>query len=149
LKAGLGFGILSGIGLVALGPHLLPLWVGENFHEVAEGFRVDRVVLAAFSAYFLLHLWRHMNQVLVLGMGRINQVVAVVVAEALVLVSFATLALNRTGDLSIVYLVLSGAILLFTGWMLPLLFVNGLRASEEQPMPVESTEMDEAPKAFT
>ncbi|MEM6280439.1 MAG: hypothetical protein AAF733_13235, partial [Verrucomicrobiota bacterium] len=149
LKAGLGFGLLSGIGLVALGPHLLPLWVGENLNQVAEGFRVDRAILAAFSAYFLLHLWRHMNQVLVLGMGRINQVVAVVVAEALVLVSFATLALNRTGDLSIVYLVLSGAILLFTGWMLPLLFVNGLRASEEQPIPAESTKMDEAPKAFT
>lgn len=142
LKAGLGFGLFSGIGLIVLGPYVLPLWVGEKFDDVAGGFQVDRFVLAAFSGYFLLHLWRHMNQVLVLGMGMINQVVAVVVSEALVLVSFAAFALNRYGNLTSVYLVMGVCILLFTGWMLPMLFVSKTRQTRVGSSPCRNEELE-------
>jgi len=139
LKAGLGFGVMCGIGLVVAGTFTLQLWIGDGFKEVADGFHIDRATLAAFSAYFLLHLWRHMNQILVLGMGLINQVVCVVIAEALVLISFTTFVLNKTSDLTLVYLTMAGTILLFTGWMLPMLFVKGLRSSSAKK-PIENAE---------
>ncbi len=149
LQAGLGFGVLSGLGLVAAGTYVLPLWVGDEVKQVVDGFQMDRAALAAFSVYFLLHLWRHINQTLVLGIGMINQVVCVVIAEALVLVSFAALTLNRTGDLTMVYWTMSGAILLFTGWMLPMLFIHGLRSSSKKtPMP-DADELDPVSKVVT
>ncbi|MDF1826145.1 MAG: lipopolysaccharide biosynthesis protein [Verrucomicrobiales bacterium] len=133
LKAGLGFGVLSGIGLIALGTSVLPLWVGEGLQNVAAGFQIDHGTLAAFAVYFILHLWRHMNQILVLGMGMINQVVCVVIAESLVLVSFTTMILNETANLTMIYLTMATSIALFTGWMLPMIFVSGLRSTKDRP----------------
>lgn len=148
LRAGLGFGVISGIGLVAAGPFVFPLWVGEGLNEVVEGFQIDRAALAAFSAYFLLHLWRHMNQILVLGMGLINQVVCVVIAEALVLVSLTVFILNKTGDLTLIYLTMGGSILLFTGWMLPMLFLSGLRSSKSKEVIDNAEELDPVSKVI-
>lgn len=149
LKAGLGFGVLSAIGLILLGPVILPIWVGDGFKEVAETFHLNRATLAAFSAYFILHLWRHMNQILVLGMGMINQVVCAVVAEALFLISFTAHALNRTGDLTVIYLTMAGSILLFTGWLLPTLFLTGTRSSKPGRQIEDPESLDPVAKIVT
>ena len=146
LKAGLGFGVICGIGLIVAGTFTLELWIGEGFREVATGFHIDRATLAAFSAYFLVHLWRHMNQILILGTGMINQVVCVVIAEALVLISFTTLTLTRTSDLTLVYLTMASTILLFTGWMLPMLFVSGMRSSKTKKSIANAEELDPVSK---
>lgn len=149
LKAGLGFGALSGIGLVALGSYVLPLWVGDGFADVADGFQIDRATLAAFAAYFIFHVWRHMNQILVLGMGMINQVVCVVIAEALVLISFTTMILNNTGDLTMVYLTMTISIALFTGWMLPMIFITSLRNSKNHEVISDPESLDPVSKMVT
>ncbi|MEM9017445.1 MAG: oligosaccharide flippase family protein, partial [Verrucomicrobiota bacterium] len=62
---GVGFAIFTGVGMVALGPIVLPLWAGEELaKEVPSGFFLDRIALLGFSLYFALHLWRHTHQTL-------------------------------------------------------------------------------------
>jgi len=127
LLGGIGFSLATGAGLVALGPLVLPLWVGESFLQVKEGFVVDRLALLAFSFYFVAHISRHINQTLVLGLGRLNSVVAVVVLEGTVVLALAGLVLVRTLDIALVYFAMTAAISACSGWLFPVLFRCGLR----------------------
>jgi len=123
---GLGFALLAGIGLVALGPIVLKLWAGDEFYTaVSENFQMDRVALLAFSAYFMVHIWRHINQTLALGIGWITPVAKVVVAEALFLIGVASFTLLHEGNIATIYLVMAGSIALFSGWLFPLFFRKG------------------------
>ncbi|MEX2579709.1 MAG: hypothetical protein WD342_11680 [Verrucomicrobiales bacterium] len=123
---GLGFSLLCGIGLVALGPVVLPLYAGEEFYAAATaGFEMDRLALAAFSLYFAAHIWRHMNQILALGVGPVPPVAWVTVAEAVFLVAAAATALLRTGEIAAVYFAMVAVIMLFSGWLFPMLFRRG------------------------
>lgn len=120
---GLGFSILAGVGLIALGPWILPLWAGEEFYSAAvESFRMDRIALLAFSAYFAIHVWRHTNQTLALGVGAITPVAKVVLAEALFLVTCATLTLYQDHGIAALYGVMTVSIGLFSGWWFPYFF---------------------------
>jgi O-antigen/teichoic acid export membrane protein len=123
---GLGFAFLAGVGLVALGPFVLKMWAGEEFYtSVSENFRMDRLALLAFAAYFMLHIWRHINQTLALGIGWISPVAKVVVAEALFLISVTSFTLLHDGNIGMIYLVMAGSIALFSGWLFPLFFRRG------------------------
>jgi len=130
---GLGFAFLSGVGMVLLGPIVLPLWAGADLYDaVGEGFTLNRLALLAFSAYFAAHLWRHIGQTLALGVGRINSVVATVVAEAVLLVAVGGYAVVRTGDVAVIYFAMAAAIAGVSGWLFPLIFRRGLVAGERE-----------------
>ncbi|HQW29787.1 MAG TPA: hypothetical protein PK529_11415, partial [Verrucomicrobiales bacterium] len=138
---GLLFALLSGIGLVALGPVILPLWAGEEFYTTAgESFKMDRFALICFGAYFTAHIWRHINQILALGIGWISPVARVVVAEAAFLILMTGYALYQDASVSTIYLVMAGSITLFSGWLFPLFFLRGKGNSRH----LDQAEMEEA-----
>lgn len=123
---GLGFSLLSGIGLIVVGPILLPLWAGEEFYSgVDEHLRMDRLALLAFSLYFVAHIWRHINQTLALGVGWISPVSRVVIAEAAFLISASSYILFHEGTITAIYLAMAGSIALFSGWFFPYFFRQG------------------------
>jgi O-antigen/teichoic acid export membrane protein len=123
---GLSFALFAASGLIALGPWGLPLWAGEEFHTaVPEAFLMDRLALIAFAAYFVVHIWRHINQTLALGVGRVSAVARIVVAEALVLVSAASFVLYHEGGIGTIYLSMALSIALLSGWLFPLFFRRG------------------------
>jgi O-antigen/teichoic acid export membrane protein len=123
---GLSFALFAASGLIALGPWGLPLWAGEEFHtSVPEAFLMDRLALIAFAAYFVVHIWRHINQTLALGVGRVSPVARVVVAEALVLVSAASFVLYHEGGIGTIYLSMAASIALLSGWLFPFFFHRG------------------------
>lgn len=133
---GMGFAFLAGAGLIILGPYVLPLWAGEEWNSVKESFQMDRLALAAFSAYFILHIWRHIFQTLSLGIGKINTVVIIVIFEALFLVSVTSYTLMNSGEISLVYGAMAASLFLYTTWMFPLTFLQGLREMDsEQKLP--------------
>lgn len=134
---GLSFALFAASGLIALGPWGLPLWAGEEFHTaVPAAFLMDRLALIAFAAYFVVHIWRHINQTLALGVGRVSPVARVVVVEALVLVSAASFVLYHEGGIGTIYLSMAGSIALLSGWLFPVLFHRG-RACVSHPPPRE------------
>lgn len=133
-----GFALLAGAGLVSVGPVLLPLWAGDELKNVPEAFQLDRLTLFAFSLYFLFHIWRHIHQTLALGVGKINSVVCVVLAEAMIVVSFASFALVRTGELSMVYFGISASLAMIGAWLFPVVFREGLKNPQGEPIEAES-----------
>ncbi len=123
---GIGFALMSGIGFVALGPIVLSLWAVEQFYSSVDAhFQMDRLALLAFAAYFVLHIWRHINQTLALGIGWISPVARVVVIEAIVLISAASFALYHDGSISAIYLIMAGVIAMCSGWLFPVFFHRG------------------------
>jgi O-antigen/teichoic acid export membrane protein len=112
---GPAFGLAATIGMVALGPWAFPLWVGEEF-------TLDRPALAAFGAYFTLHLWRHVNQVLLLGLGDVNFAVRVVIAESLTVLAVVAFALANGIGLFGVYAAIAICLACITAWIYPLRF---------------------------
>jgi O-antigen/teichoic acid export membrane protein len=123
---GPAFGLAATIGMVALGPWAFPLWVGEEF-------TLSRPALAAFGAYFTLHLWRHVNQVLLLGLGDVGFAVRVVVAESLTVLAVVAFALANGIGLFGVYSAIAVCLACITAWIYPLRFrrqMAGLTAQE-------------------
>ena len=128
---GLGFSLICGVGLVALGPVVLPLYAGDEFYQsVSAGFTMDRMALTAFALYFAAHIWRHMNQILALGVGPVLPVAWVAVAEAAFLLAATATALLKTDNISVVYFTMAASIMLFSGWLFPLLFRKGRNSGE-------------------
>ncbi|MEM7697080.1 MAG: hypothetical protein AAF236_01600 [Verrucomicrobiota bacterium] len=124
---GLGFSTLAAVGLVALGPILLPLWAGDEFYGKApDTFQMSRWALAAFGLYFISHIWRHVNQILALGVGQIGPVSWVVVGEAILVLGLGLLILSASGNVTWVYAMMSLVILAVSSWLLPKLFQDGL-----------------------
>lgn len=154
-RGGLGFALVAGAGLVAVGPLVLRLWAGEEFYSAAsESFRMDRLALLAFAAYFTVHIWRHINQTLALGIGWINPVVRVVVVEALFLISVASFTLFHGGDIGTIYLVMAGSVALFSGWLFPVFFRRGrgdaaLSPPSSDGFPVESRSAIPTPTSYS
>ena len=130
---GMGFAFLAGAGMTLVGPWALPLWAGEELTSVSSNFQMEHLALFAFSLYFSLHVWRHINQTICLGVGRINSVVMIVICEAVFLFSLTDYALVHFGSIAPIYLAMAGAILLFTSWMFPLLFAQTFRNLEQEP----------------
>lgn len=142
----LGFAAIAGFGIVLVGPILLPIWAGEEFTNVRDSFQMDRTALFAFALYFLLHVWRHTNQTLALGVGKINSVVCIVLTEAACLLSLACFALVRTGEISMIYFSMAAAIALFSGWMFPVIFREGMTDTKREGKISDPERLDPLPK---
>lgn len=110
---GPAFGLVATGGMVALGPWVFPLWVGEEFS-------LDRATLAVFGAYFTLHLWRQVNQVLLLGIGEVSFAVRVVILESLTVFAVVAYGLSRGIGLFGVYASIAVCLAAITAWLYPL-----------------------------
>ncbi|MEM9282084.1 MAG: hypothetical protein AAGA96_09675 [Verrucomicrobiota bacterium] len=123
---GLGFSLLCGLGLITLGPWALTLWAGSPLvDEAPPGFKLGHAALAAFSLYFVAHIWRHIHLTLALGVGEMNRVVFAVLSEGLILITVVAIVLSWGIGITAVYLSMAATMVLITLWMLPLFFRRG------------------------
>lgn len=120
-RFGPGFGLAATAGLVALGPWAFPLWVGDEF-------TLGRPALAAFGAYFTLHLWRHVNQVLLLGLGDVTFAVRVVAVESFAVLLAAGLVLAQGTGPGGLYLAIALCLGAVSAWIYPWRFRRHLAA---------------------
>ncbi len=123
--AGPAFGIAALGGMVVLGPWLFPLWIGEQF-------AMGRPVFAVFGAYFTLHLWRHVHQVLLLGIGEVSFAVRVVVVESLTVLIAVAWALTQGAGLFGVYAVMAACLAVISAWVYPLRFGRSMKRLEAE-----------------
>lgn len=109
---GLGFAALSSLGLVILGPWALGVWLGKSFADT------DRAVLACYAAYFIMHVWRHLNHAMMIGTGQVKRLAVIQIFETLVMIAVVCVSLSM-GSLNLMLLAMAATILLGTGWILP------------------------------
>ena len=124
------FALLVAAGLIAFGPWILPLWAGKDFlNSVPENFQVNRLTLLAFSAWFALHIWRQVNQVLILGLGKINLAFWTIVIESLLVLALAGVSIYGSASLAMIYGMIAASIALVSGWVFPLAFIRSVMGS--------------------
>lgn len=109
---GLGFAILASAGLVILGPWALGVWLGDSFAGT------ERAVIAAYAAYFIMHVWRHLNHVLMIGTGQVKKLAVIQIFETVIMIAVVSISLLN-GSLSLMLLGMAATILFGTGWILP------------------------------
>lgn len=121
---GLAFATCSFIGMVSLGPWALEVWLGEKFAGIPRG------LLAAYSFYFVAHVWRHINHALMIGTGQVMALARVQFLETGVLALAAWFAL-KYGCMG--YMLVAMAVVIFsaTGWVLPLKVRQRLQPNQE------------------
>lgn len=122
---GPAYGIAALVGLVALGPWAFPLWIGKDFS-------LGRPTLAVFGAYFTLHLWRHVNQVLLLGIGEVNFAVRVVIVESLAVLLVTVWGLNQGVGLLGVYSGIAICLAALSAWLYPIRFARSMKRWENE-----------------
>ncbi|MBL9155216.1 MAG: oligosaccharide flippase family protein [Verrucomicrobiales bacterium] len=120
---GPAFGFAATLGMVTLGQWAFPLWVGDEF-------TLGPAALGAFGAYFTLHLWRHVNQVLLLGLGDVDFAVRVVVAESLLVLTVAWVGLANGVGLFGIYLGIATCLAAVTAWIYPMRFARQIAAAD-------------------
>ncbi len=108
---GSGFAVCSALGLLALGPILLPLWLGKDFSNIG------RPLLACYGLYFIAHVWRHLNHAMMIGTGQVGKLVRIQLLESFVVAVIGALVLHYggmewlLGTMGIVVLALTGTAL--------------------------------------
>lgn len=107
-----GFALCSVIGLVALGPWVLPFWLGKEFSHL------ERSLLACYGLYFVAHVWRHLNHAMMIGTGQVSKLVVIQLIESLVLATLAWPIL-KWGGVPALLAMMGLVILTFTGSILP------------------------------
>ena len=107
-----GFALCSMIGLVALGPWILPIWLGQEFSNL------ERSLLACYGLYFVAHVWRHLNHAMMIGTGQVSKLVVIQSLESVVLATLAWPIL-RWGGVPALLAMMGLVILTFTGSILP------------------------------
>jgi len=101
----------------------IPVLFGEKFAPHADVMtRAAWIGLLAFSLYFAVHIWRHVNQVLVLGIGQVKSVAAMILLEGSLTLAAGSAVLFVTGRLALVYFTMAAVVIGVTGWGLPRLF---------------------------
>ena len=113
LAGAIGLAVL--VGLAAVGPIALPLWLGDEFADVG------RLTLVAFGCYFLMHVWRHVNHVLLIGVGKVSQMARVQLFESAVMLLPVWFGM-RTFGVAGAFGAMALTIALLTGWILPAVF---------------------------
>jgi O-antigen/teichoic acid export membrane protein len=121
---GAAFALCSALGLILLGPWILPLWLGREFSNIG------RPLLACYGLYFIAHVWRHLNHALMIGTGQVSKLVGIQLLESAVVATAAwtTLHFGGTGAL---LAAMGTVILALTGTFLPRQVARALRASIE------------------
>ena len=108
---GSGFAICSALGLIALGPILLPLWLGKDFSNIG------RPLLACYGLYFIAHVWRHLNHALMIGTGQVGKLVRIQLIESTLVAVVGAFALHYggvewlLGAMGVLILCLTGTVL--------------------------------------
>lgn len=109
---GAGFAICSTLGLLILGPWVLPLWLGKEFSNVS------RVLLGFYGLYFIAHVWRHLNHALMIGTGQVGKLVGIQLIESATVAVLGAIALHY-GGLEALLGTMGVVILCMTGTFLP------------------------------
>lgn len=117
---GPAFAVAVGIGLVVFGPWALPLWAGKEFN-------LDRMGLLAFSVYFLAHIWRHVNHMLLYGLGQVGASATVTAIEAAVVLGAVAWACSHGADLTRILWTMAATIAVVGSVTYPLLVRRGVR----------------------
>ncbi|MEM7144757.1 MAG: oligosaccharide flippase family protein [Verrucomicrobiota bacterium] len=89
-RFGAAYCVAAMIGIVTLGPWLIPLWLGPEV-------QIPRLTLFAFMCFFSIGIWNHIHHSLLIGMGKVKPAAVFVLAEALVILGPATLGLTQFG----------------------------------------------------
>lgn len=117
---GSGFAICSALGLVALGPFVLPLWLGKEFSSISP------LLLGCYGFYFIAHVWRHLNHAMVIGTGQVGKMVRIQLLESALVAIFGAIALHY-GGLEALLVTMGLLIFLLTGTILPRLVFKALK----------------------
>lgn len=117
---GSGFALCSFAGLVLLGPWAFSIWLGKEFSDT------PRTLLACYGAYFIAHVWRHLNHALMIGTGQVGRLARVQFVESALVAIAAVLAL-KWGGVGAMMLSMATIIVAVTGCSLPRLVSHGLR----------------------
>jgi len=117
---GSGFALCSALGLIALGPWVLPLWLGGEFANTG------RLLLGCYGLYFVAHVWRHLNHAMMIGTGQVSKLVGIQLLESAVVAALGWAAL-RIGGASALLATMGIVILALTGTVLPKLVARALR----------------------
>jgi O-antigen/teichoic acid export membrane protein len=112
--------VCAGGGLLAVGPWLLPLWVGP------KAAALDRTVLAGYALYLLVYAWRHTHHMLLIGLGRVRLLAGVQLVESSLVLGAAWFGMHH-GGLAPLLLAMAATIALVTGWSLPWILHRDLR----------------------
>ncbi|MCH7226147.1 lipopolysaccharide biosynthesis protein [Haloferula sp. A504] len=107
------FALAAATGMIVVGPWGFRIWLGEEFGGVERG------LLAAYACYFVAHVWRHLNHMLMIGTGQVTRLARIQLIETPVLATAAAVALWQ-GGMDAMLLAMAASILLVTGWMLPI-----------------------------
>jgi O-antigen/teichoic acid export membrane protein len=107
-----GFAVCSALGLVALGPLVLPIWLGAEFASVS------RVLLACYGLYFVAHVWRHLNHTMMIGTGQVGKLVRIQLVESALVAGLGATALHF-GGMPALLATMAVVILSLTGTFLP------------------------------
>ena len=109
---GAGFALCSALGLVAVGPWVLPLWLGKEFSNI------DRMLLACYGLYFTAHVWRHLNHALMIGTGQVSKLVGIQLLESALVAVCGWFAL-KSGGIPALLATMGIVIFALTGLVLP------------------------------
>ncbi|QJE94716.1 lipopolysaccharide biosynthesis protein [Luteolibacter luteus] len=121
---GSGFALCSAAGLILLGPWAFSIWLGKEFADT------PRTLLACYGAYFVAHVWRHLNHALMIGTGQVGRLARVQFVESALVAIVAVLAL-KWGGIGTMLLSMASVMVAVTGCSLPRLVAHGLRLQRE------------------
>ena len=107
-----GFAVCSALGLVLVGPWVLPFWLGKEFSSIS------RVLLACYGLYFIAHVWRHLNHTMMIGTGQVGKLLRIQLIESASVALLGALALHYGGVQSM-FATMGLVILALTGTFLP------------------------------
>ena len=109
---GVCFACCSAAGLFALGPILLPLWLGKDFTNLG------RPLLACYGLYFIAYVWRHLNHAMMIGTGQVGKLVRIQLLESAIIAGLGWTAL-KFGGVQALFAAMGVVIIALTGTILP------------------------------
>ena len=116
---GSAFALCAFAGLVVLGPWVFQVWLGKEFANT------PRALFACYGFYFVAHVWRHLNHVMMIGTGQVAKLARIQLIESAVVAVVAAVAL-KWGGIGPMLAAMGVTILAITGIMLPRLVVRGM-----------------------
>ena len=119
----MSFAVCCGVGMIALGPIALPLWLGEAVPIGVAAF-------SAFALYFIFHVWRQSHQTFLLGIGKIDFCFRTILVESPLVLVAIWIAL-QTGSATAVYLGIAISIALVSLWVYPMMFRRAISPQED------------------
>ncbi len=109
---GSGFALCSALGLLALGPFVLPMWLGKEFSGISRG------LLGCYGLYFIAHVWRHLNHAMMIGTGQVGKLARIQLIESTAVAILGAVALHY-GGVEALLATMGVVILALTGTFLP------------------------------